>query len=75
MWKLGLRPRNFFSGNINFQFWVLCLCKVTSEVRLFPSDYFDLFFTLATVFDMTTPQFQKYLIFVLNVKQQNIQEP
>jgi hypothetical protein len=26
--KLGLRPRNFFSGNICFKFSVLCLCSV-----------------------------------------------
>ena len=29
MWKLGLRPSNFFSGNICFEFSVLCLCSVT----------------------------------------------
>ncbi len=28
MWKFGLWPRNFFSGNICFQFSVLCLCSV-----------------------------------------------
>ncbi len=26
MWKLGLRPRKSFSGNICFKFSVLCLC-------------------------------------------------
>jgi hypothetical protein len=28
MWKLGLWPRNSFSGNICFQFSVLVLCSV-----------------------------------------------
>ncbi len=28
MWKLGLRPRNSFSGNSCFEFSVLCLCSV-----------------------------------------------
>ncbi len=27
MWKLGLRPHNSFSGNICFEFSVLCLCS------------------------------------------------
>jgi hypothetical protein len=27
-WKLGLRPRNSFSGNICIKFSVLCLCSV-----------------------------------------------
>jgi hypothetical protein len=27
-WKLGLRPSNSFSGNIRFNFSVLCLCSV-----------------------------------------------
>ncbi len=27
MWKLGLWPRNSFSGNICFEFSVLCLCS------------------------------------------------
>ncbi len=29
MWKLGLRPHNFFSGNIYFEFSVLCICSVS----------------------------------------------
>jgi hypothetical protein len=32
MWKLGLLPRNFFCGNICFEFSVLVLC----------SDYYDI---------------------------------
>jgi hypothetical protein len=28
MWKLGLRPRNCFSGNTCLEFSVLCLCSV-----------------------------------------------
>jgi len=28
MWKLGLRPRYSFSGNICFKFWAFCLCSV-----------------------------------------------
>ncbi len=30
MWKLGLRPRNSFTGNISFEFSVLYLCSVVS---------------------------------------------
>ncbi len=33
MWKLGLRPRNPFSGNIFFEFSVLCLCSVRYRSR------------------------------------------
>ncbi len=33
MWKLGLWPRNSFSGNICFQFAVLVLCSVESLKR------------------------------------------
>ncbi len=29
MWKWGLRPHNSFSGNICFEFSVLCLCSVS----------------------------------------------
>ncbi len=32
MWKLGLRLHNFFSGNICFEFSVLCLCSAWSVV-------------------------------------------
>jgi hypothetical protein len=31
MWKLGLGPRNSFSGNIFFEFSVLCLCSVSQQ--------------------------------------------
>jgi hypothetical protein len=30
-WKLGLRPRNSFSGNIGFKFSVLSLCSVANS--------------------------------------------
>ncbi len=32
MWKLGLWPRNSFSGNICFEFSVFCLCSVLYQV-------------------------------------------
>ncbi len=32
MWKLGLRPRYSFSGNICFQFSAFCLCSAYSSV-------------------------------------------
>jgi hypothetical protein len=31
MWKLGLWPGNFFSGNICYEFSVFCLCSDTAE--------------------------------------------
>jgi hypothetical protein len=31
VWKLGLRPRNSFPGNICFQFAVLCLCSAERQ--------------------------------------------
>ncbi len=34
MWKVGLWPRNSFSGNICFEFPVLCLCSVRRYVVL-----------------------------------------
>ncbi len=33
MWKLGLRPRNSFSGTICFEFSVFCLCSVYPYLR------------------------------------------
>ncbi len=32
MWKLGLRPCSSFSGNICFEFSVLCLCRVEYQL-------------------------------------------
>jgi hypothetical protein len=37
LWKLGLRPRYSFSGNICFEFSVLCLCSAVSKLSLFLS--------------------------------------
>ncbi len=34
MWKMGLRPRYSFSGNICFEITVFCLCSVVSSVNL-----------------------------------------
>ena len=31
MWKLGLRPRYSFSGNICFKFSAFCLCSAVSN--------------------------------------------
>ena len=35
MWKFGLWPHNFFSGNICFEFSVLVLCSVTKNCNFF----------------------------------------
>ncbi len=43
MWKLGLRPRNFFSGNICFKFSVLCLRNVVSKVVLVKGQCHEIF--------------------------------
>jgi hypothetical protein len=32
LWKLGLRPRYFFSGNICYKFSAFCLCSAASYV-------------------------------------------
>ncbi len=32
MWKLGLRPRKFFSRNICFEFSVFCLCSIQKQL-------------------------------------------
>ncbi len=43
MWKLGLRPRNSFSGNIYIELTVLCLCSVSffvTSVKLHCADCF-----------------------------------
>ncbi len=34
MWKSGLRPRNYFSGNICFELSLLCLCSVVDTKRI-----------------------------------------
>ncbi len=36
MWKLGLRPRYSFSGNICFKFSAFCLCSAGQPVRSYP---------------------------------------
>ncbi len=36
IWKLGLRPRYFFSGNICFEISVFCLCSVL-QAKLLPA--------------------------------------
>ncbi len=35
MWKLGLRPRYSFSGNICFKFSAFCLCSADSHIRVY----------------------------------------
>ncbi len=37
MWKLGLRPRNSFFGNICFDFSVLFLCSAEGRIRRKPN--------------------------------------
>ncbi len=39
MWKLGLRPHNSFSGNIYFEFSILCLCSVVPGRTVDPPDW------------------------------------
>ncbi len=41
MWKLGLRPRNSFSGNICFKFSVLGLCSVALKLNYRDEKYED----------------------------------
>ncbi len=41
-WKLGLKPRNFFSGNICLEFLVLCLCSAVSGSGSKTQRLFDL---------------------------------
>ncbi len=43
MWKLALSLRNFFSGNICFEFLVLCLCSAKTELYVDISAAADLF--------------------------------
>ncbi len=63
MWKLGLWPRNSFSGNIHFEFSVLCLYSaasahfiITSTRLTFPpftcAGFMPIFFTCKCMLDL-----------------------
>jgi hypothetical protein len=55
MWKLGMRPRSFFSGNICFEFTVLCLCSVSFFLTSVKSHCADCFHDISVILSVGVP--------------------
>ncbi len=69
MRKLGLRPWNSFSGNICFEFSVLCLCSAVSINVLRASKYFLMSIKqLQMTFNVVTKEKVKASGAVLNIR-------
>jgi hypothetical protein len=73
MWKLGLWPRNSFSGNMCFKFSVLVLCSV--EVNIMRYVFLDAYYKLAKVYTETLnfmPGLFFSLIFPITLSQNDV---
>jgi hypothetical protein len=70
MWKLGLRPRYSFSGNICFEISVFCLCSAAGEGKIYNLFYTVLSHCVRPALLLTVPKvvyniFRQILIQVL----------
>jgi hypothetical protein len=69
MWKLGLWPRNFFSGNICFECSVLVLCTA-DKIILFPVVRFEQFSQVMTqVTNSASPALVAQALSALSLKE------